>query len=193
MSAGSHGRQLSRACSRSPRPLAPTRRYLASVSRACSPEDRFYNPHDAKLVNGGDEILLIDDGNNRPGCTTTYERHCYSRAMHYRLNWDSMVAEVIWQVRIAGATEQGRRPDGVYPPAPASRRRHSSSLTSTSSLSALRRRWSRTETSSCTTVGRSRTSTVATGWLSRLPRRRAGTIARRLSSRSTKSAGCARR
>ena len=59
-------------------------------------------------MNGGDEILLIDDGNNRPGCTTTYERHCYSRAMHYRLNWDSMVAEVIWQVRIARATQLGR-------------------------------------------------------------------------------------
>ena len=62
------------------------------------PEDRFYNPRDAKLVNAGDGVLLIDDGNNRPGCTTTYERHCYSRAMHYKLNFDTMVAEVIWQV-----------------------------------------------------------------------------------------------
>merc|ERR1719161_300712 len=50
------------------------------------PEDRFYNPHDAKLVAGtNDELLLIDDGNNRPGCSSPMQRHCYSRAMHYRL------------------------------------------------------------------------------------------------------------
>ena len=43
---------------------------------------RFYNPHDAKLVNGGDEILLIDDGNTRPNCTAVgSDTNCFSRAL----------------------------------------------------------------------------------------------------------------
>lgn len=59
--------------------------------------DMFYAPHSVAQLNGS-TLLLLDDGNNRPGCAhfTDYAG-CWSRAIMYRLDFDTMVARLAWQ------------------------------------------------------------------------------------------------
>ena len=65
---------------------------------------RFYNPHDAQLIEETDaasgatttSLLLFDDGNNRRGCDEMDE-HCYSRAVKYSLDFETYAATLTWQ------------------------------------------------------------------------------------------------
>ena len=59
-------------------------------------EDRFYNQHHPRQLANGN-ILLIDNGNARPGAATDAER--WSRAIEYELDWERMVARAVWQFR----------------------------------------------------------------------------------------------
>ena len=60
---------------------------------------KFYDVHDAQLIKE-DELLLMDDGNNREGCTQEGyddEQGCFTRAVKYVIDWNSSVAELAWQ------------------------------------------------------------------------------------------------
>merc|ERR1712070_668643 len=64
-----------------------------------SDEQEFYDVHDAQLVKS-DELLLMDDGNNRKGCTQEGyddEQDCFTRAIRYVIDWNASVAEMVWQ------------------------------------------------------------------------------------------------
>ena len=43
------------------------------------------------------EIVLIDDGNNRPGCRTNFDDHCYTRAVKYHLDFETMEVALQWE------------------------------------------------------------------------------------------------
>ena len=58
--------------------------------------DAFYQPHDVlQLPNG--HLLVVDDGLNRPGCTEQVTANCFSRAIVYRLDWETRAVSVVWQ------------------------------------------------------------------------------------------------
>lgn len=62
--------------------------------------DAFYDAHEASVsesAEGGKVLLLIDDGNNRPGCTSPWPKNCFSRAIEYTLDDDTHSAKVTWQ------------------------------------------------------------------------------------------------
>ena len=61
--------------------------------------DKFYNVHDAQMVSDH-EIVLIDDGNNRPGCRTNFDDHCYTRAVKYHLDFETMEVGLVMTCRI---------------------------------------------------------------------------------------------
>ena len=56
----------------------------------------FYDPHEA-VLSGDDALLLFDNGKNRPGCASPWQKHCYSRAVKYHLNFERKEAKVAWQ------------------------------------------------------------------------------------------------
>ena len=56
----------------------------------------FYDPREA-VLSGDDALLLFDNGKNRPGCTSPWQKHCYSRAVKYHLNFARREAKVAWQ------------------------------------------------------------------------------------------------
>ena len=70
---------------------------------------RFYNPHDAQLIEETDaasgatttSLLLFDDGNNRNHCSaddgTTNATGCFSRAIEYSLDFREQTVTVVWQ------------------------------------------------------------------------------------------------
>lgn len=58
--------------------------------------DKFYQPHSALQLDNGN-LLLIDDGNDRPGCTVLRTGQCFSRAIMYKLNRQNKTATVVWQ------------------------------------------------------------------------------------------------
>ena len=47
-------------------------------------QEKFYYPHMVSQLPDG-HVLLVDDGNNRPGCARGSESSCYSRAVEYAL------------------------------------------------------------------------------------------------------------
>ena len=47
-------------------------------------QEKFYYPHMVSQLPDG-HVLLVDDGNNRPGCARGSEGSCYSRAVEYAL------------------------------------------------------------------------------------------------------------
>lgn len=57
--------------------------------------DKFYDPHDAQMISE-DELILLDDGNNRPGCTKPYDDNCFTRAVHYKLDFETMTVKLLW-------------------------------------------------------------------------------------------------
>ena len=62
--------------------------------------DKFYQPHSVLQLDGGD-LLVVDDGAQRPGCRgssngTTDGAGCWSRVAQYNLGAD-MIARVVWQ------------------------------------------------------------------------------------------------
>ena len=67
---------------------------------------KFYDPHDVTVwapsdasTTGYTTITLIDDGNARPGCDwdDVSLNNCFSRAVEYELNTDTMTAKLLWQ------------------------------------------------------------------------------------------------
>ena len=58
--------------------------------------DRFYDPHTALQLPNGD-VLVVDDGDDRPGCTVDRRGQCFSRVVCYALDSETMVASVRWQ------------------------------------------------------------------------------------------------
>lgn len=63
-------------------------------------DDAFYDAHEASVSedqDGSKTLLVIDDGNNRPGCTTPWPKNCFSRAIEYSLDDDAHTATVTWQ------------------------------------------------------------------------------------------------
>ena len=47
--------------------------------------DEFFQPHDVtQLANGN--LLVVDDGSNRPGCFLNVQANCFSRAVMYSLD-----------------------------------------------------------------------------------------------------------
>ena len=67
----------------------------------CDNEDMFYQPHSALQLPNGD-LMLIDDGNNRPGCFEDVTKFCFSRAIVYRFDTANRTARVAWQARRRG-------------------------------------------------------------------------------------------
>ena len=62
-------------------------------------EDRskFYQPH-AVSQPDREHLLLVDDGRFRANCSSTDETQtCFSRAVEYRLDYDTMTATLIWE------------------------------------------------------------------------------------------------
>ena len=64
------------------------------------PLDMFFQPHSVLQLDGGD-LLVVDDGAQRPGCRgssngTTDGAGCWSRVAQYNLGAD-MIARVVWQ------------------------------------------------------------------------------------------------
>lgn len=57
--------------------------------------DKFYDPHDAQLISH-DELILLDDGNNRPGCAKPYDDNCFTRAVHYKLDFETGTVKLLW-------------------------------------------------------------------------------------------------
>ena len=43
------------------------------------------------------ELLLLDDGNNRPDCESPYADHCFTRAIKYHLDFETKEVSVLWQ------------------------------------------------------------------------------------------------
>ena len=52
-------------------------------------------PHDAQLISD-DELILLDDGNNRPGCEKPYDDNCFTRAVHYKLDFETGTVKLLW-------------------------------------------------------------------------------------------------
>ena len=67
--------------------------------------ERFYDPHDAQLLDEDPvantaQLLLLDDGDDRPGCNASgflRSSGCYTRAVRYTLNFTEMTATLAWQ------------------------------------------------------------------------------------------------
>ena len=63
--------------------------------------DRFYDIHDAQLVgDDGAQVLLMDDGNNRPDCEPSGfddEVGCFTRAARYAIDHANGTARLVWQ------------------------------------------------------------------------------------------------
>ena len=71
--------------------------------------DMFYQPHSAMQLPNGD-IMLIDNGGARPGCTLEKTGGCFSRAIAYELK-DSGVARVRWQFEVPYALNDRKEGD----------------------------------------------------------------------------------
>ena len=75
-------------------------------------DDKFYDVHEAQMINETD-FMLIDDGNNRPGCSenddTDDEVGCFTRASRYRVHQASMTVELIWQFEFSELASKGRK------------------------------------------------------------------------------------
>ena len=61
--------------------------------------DKFYQPHSATQLPNGD-VMLIDDGSDRAGCTKDVTGGCFSRAICYELNKKTRTARVRWQFEV---------------------------------------------------------------------------------------------
>ena len=61
-----------------------------------SDADKFFSPLDVTQLPNGN-ILMIDGGSNRPGCTLSTQKGCFSRAMMYKLDPLASIASVVWQ------------------------------------------------------------------------------------------------
>ena len=57
--------------------------------------DKFYQPHAVIQLDNGN-IVMMDDGTDRPGCTIMRTGQCFSRAIMYRLDREAMVARVVY-------------------------------------------------------------------------------------------------
>lgn len=58
--------------------------------------EKFYQPHSAiQLANGN--VLLVDDGTDRQGCTVERTGACFSRAVMYRLDHEHGTVSLVWQ------------------------------------------------------------------------------------------------
>ena len=58
--------------------------------------DKFFSPYDVHQMPNGN-IVMIDDGTNRPGCAAATTAGCWSRAIQYSLNPLTLTADVVWQ------------------------------------------------------------------------------------------------
>ena len=75
---------------------APT---IESTLSFAATDMEFYDVHDAQLIKY-DELLLMDDGNNRKDCTQVGfddEVDCFTRAIKYKIDWETNIATVAWQ------------------------------------------------------------------------------------------------
>ena len=61
-----------------------------------SDADKFFSPMDVSQLPNGN-ILMIDGGSNRPGCTRSTQKGCFSRAIMYKLDPIASIASVVWQ------------------------------------------------------------------------------------------------
>lgn len=63
------------------------------------PSSRFYSQHDVTVLESGN-ILLMDNGDTRPGCDAhRILGNCWSRGAEYHLDFDTMVASLVWEFR----------------------------------------------------------------------------------------------
>lgn len=60
------------------------------------PADAFYDPHSALQLPNGD-VLVVDDGDDRPGCAADRRGECFSRVICYALDAGTRIARVRWQ------------------------------------------------------------------------------------------------
>ena len=81
---------------------------LASNFTFATDEMKFYDPHDVTVwapssdspgSNDFTTITVVDDGNSRPGCDwdDASKSGCFSRALEYVLDTETMTARVLWQ------------------------------------------------------------------------------------------------
>ncbi|KAH8067049.1 hypothetical protein JL720_12559 [Aureococcus anophagefferens] len=76
-------------------------------------DEKFYDPHSALQLPNGD-LLVIDDGDDRPGCATANTSGCYSRAIAYELDAAARVAKVRWQFEWPSALDVNFKTDDLY-------------------------------------------------------------------------------
>ena len=76
-------------------------------------DQKFYDPHSALQLPNGD-LLVIDDGDDRPGCATANTSGCFSRAIAYELDAAARVARVRWQFEWPSALDVDFKTDDLY-------------------------------------------------------------------------------
>ena len=76
-------------------------------------DQKFYDPHSALQLPNGD-LLVIDDGDDRPGCATANTSGCFSRAIAYELDAAARVARVRWQFEWPSAVDVDFKTDDLY-------------------------------------------------------------------------------
>ena len=59
--------------------------------------DKFYAPHAALTAANSGDLLVIDDGDSRPGCTTAVPAGCFSRVLQYTFDERRRTVNVAWQ------------------------------------------------------------------------------------------------
>ena len=87
---------------------------LESDFMFANPRDAFYQPHDViELPNGN--LLVIDDGTNRPGCYDRVTAECFSRAVMYALDSNAAAsnASALASSRAASRARGNRTAGGV--------------------------------------------------------------------------------
>ena len=67
--------------------------------------DMFYQPHAALQLPNGD-LMLIDDGADRVGCTKDVTGGCFSRAICYQLDPATRKVSVKWQFEVPYALNE---------------------------------------------------------------------------------------
>ena len=72
---------------------------IPSTLSFAAKDQTFYDVHDAQLI-GTDKLLLMDDGNNREGCTMDGyddETGCFTRAIRYDIDWATNTTSLAWE------------------------------------------------------------------------------------------------
>ncbi|KAH8065072.1 hypothetical protein JL722_1972 [Aureococcus anophagefferens] len=91
-------------------------------------DQKFYDPHSALQLPNGD-LLVVDDGDDRPGCATANTSGCFSRAIAYELDAAAR-REVRWQFEWPSALDVDFKTDDPTTSSAAPRRPSPTATTS---------------------------------------------------------------